>query len=163
MGDPVIIAIVLAAGTLIVLSLIARLWRRSRETAHDARRRAELRKQRGYLHLKQQEIERLAGGIIATSSTASIAGYTIIRQVEAVFTDGHPSPGKAVAVLKATAAQMGANAVINLNSVRPPSGKCVAHGDAVVVRPVDSDTPPASPSLPPLPPVPPTADEKDSI
>ena len=154
MGDPVILAVVLGAAVVIVLSLIGRVWRRSRDAAYNARRRAELAKQRGFVRMKQQEIERLASEIVATSSTGAIAGYTIIRQIEAVFTDGHPSPSKAVEVLKATAAEKGANAVINLQSARPPSGKCVAHGDAVVVRPSEEESPPppAVPLIPPLPP-----------
>ena len=108
------------------------------------------------LGLDAKEVERLAGKIIATSSTDSIAGFEIVRQIEAVFTDGHPTPGKAVEHLKAAAAEKGANAVINLNSAQPPSGKCVAHGDAVIVRPVEEKpAPEKTAGLPPLPPVPP--------
>jgi len=156
MSDPVIIAIVGAAAVVIVLSVIGRLWRRSRDAAAEARRRAARREQRGYLQKQQAEVERLAGKIIATSSTDSIAGFEIVRQIEAMFTDGHPTPGKAVEHLKAAAAEKGANAVINLNSAQPPSGKCVAHGDAVIVRPVE-EKPAAEKTagLPPLPPVPP--------
>ncbi len=161
MADPVIIAIVLAAAVVVMLTLVARFWNRRREVRHSARRRDELRKRRRYLQVQQQEIERLADQIIATSSTAAIPGFRIVRQIEAVFTDGHPSPSKAVEFLKAAAAEKGANAVINLNSARPPSGKCLAHGDAVLVRPVEEETPPAAP-LPPLPPMPPPADDRDS-
>ncbi|MFQ5805138.1 MAG: hypothetical protein ACE5I3_01670 [Phycisphaerae bacterium] len=161
MGDPVIIAIVSGAALLIVLTLIVRLWNRRREATYYARRRVELRKQRSYLRVQQQEIERLANRIIATSSTGSIAGFTIVRQIEALFTDGHPSPSKAVEFLKATAAQKGANAVINLGSARPPSGKCLAHGDAVIVRSINEETSPAMP-LPPLPIAPRPTDEHDS-
>lgn len=160
MGDPVITAIILAAGVVAVLALVARLWSRRREARYYARRRAELRKQRGYLQMQQQEIARLASQIIATSSTSTIAGFRIVRQIEAVFTDGHPSPSKAVEFLKATAAEKGANAVVNLNSARPPSGNCLAHGDAVIVHPIEDGTRRATP-LPPLPPVPPPADEGD--
>ena len=148
MGDPVIVAVLLGAGIVVVLTIVARIWRRSREAVSDRRRRAELRRQRGYLEIQQQEMERLAGRIIATSSTATIAGFRIVRQIEAVFTDGHPSPSKAVEYLKAAAAGKGANAVINLHSARPPSGKCLAHGDAVVIQP-DEQTG----SVPPLPPI----------
>ncbi|HUU94477.1 MAG TPA: hypothetical protein VM487_01960, partial [Phycisphaerae bacterium] len=80
--------------------------------------------------------ERLAGRIVSTSSTTTIAGFEIVRQIEAVFADGHPSQSKAVEALKALAAEKGANALINLGSARLPSGRCVAQGDAVVVRPV---------------------------
>jgi uncharacterized protein YbjQ (UPF0145 family) len=157
MSDPAIIAIVIAAAVVIVLSVLGRLWRGARERASEARRRSALRQQRGFLEKQQAEVERLAGRIIATSSTASIAGFEIVRQIETVFTDGHPTPSKAVEHLKATAAEKGANAVINLSSARPPSGKCVAHGDAVLVRPVEER--PAkkqTTDLPPLPPVPPS-------
>jgi hypothetical protein len=158
MGDPVIVAIVLAASVVVLLALVARLWNRRRAARYDARRRAELRKQRGYLQMQQQEIERLASRIIATSSTAAIPGFRVVRQIEAVFTDGHPSPSKAVEFLKAVAAQKGANAVINLNSARPPSGKCLAHGDAVIVHPLGDGIPDAT-DLPPLPTAPPPTDE----
>jgi hypothetical protein len=156
MGDPVIMAIVIAAAVVIVLSVLGRLWRGARERASEARRRSALRQQRGYLEKQQAELARLAGRIIATSSTASIAGFEIVRQIETIFTDGHPTPSKAVEHLKAAAAEKGANALINLNSARPPSGKCVAHGDAVIVRPVVESLPQApTASLPPLPPTPP--------
>lgn len=155
MGDPVILAVVFGAAAVIVLSLIGHLWRRSREAARNVRARAELARQRGFVRRKQQETERLAAEIVATSSTGSIAGYTIVRQIEAVFTDGHPTPSKAVEILKATAAEKGANAVINLHSARPPSGKCVAHGDAVVVRRAD-ERGASEASLPPLPPLSPS-------
>lgn len=160
MGDPVIIAIVLAAGVVILLSVVGRLWRRGREAAAEARRRAARREEQGYLQKQQAEVERLAGKIIATSSTGSITGFEIVRQVEAVFTDGHATPRKAVERLKARAAEKGANALINLNSARPPSGKCLAHGDAVIVRPVEEKPAEAqTESLPPLPPMPPGTDE----
>lgn len=162
MGDPVIMAVVLAAGVVIVLSVVGRLWRRGREAAAEARQRAARREEQGYLQKQQAEVERLAGKIIATSSTGSIAGFEIVRQVEAVFTDGHPTPTKAVEHLKAVAAEKGANAVVNLNSARPPSGKCVAHGDAVIVRPVEEKPPEKrTTGLPPLPPVPPTGSNPD--
>jgi hypothetical protein len=148
MGDPVIIAIVAGAAAIVVLTIVGHVWKRARNAAYSARRRAEFRKHRGYLRMKQQEIERLASRIIATSSTSSIAGFTIIRQIEAVFTDGHPTPNRAVEFLKAVAAEKGANAVINLETARPPSGKCLAHGDAVVVRPLEEEAGPSEPSPP---------------
>ncbi len=160
MGDPVVIAIVVGAAVVVVVSLIARVWRWRREAAREARRRGESRKQRGFVHKQQAEVERLASRIIATSSTGSIAGFVIVRQIEAVFADGHGSPSKAVEFLKASAAEKGANAVINLNSGRPPSGKCTARGDAVIVRPAE-DVASSVPPLPPIPPVPPGSDERD--
>jgi hypothetical protein len=157
MGDPVIIAVVVGAVAVVALTVIARIWRRGRESLEDRRHRAEVRAQRGYLERQRREVERMASRIIATSSTATIAGFRIIRQIEAVFTDGQPSPNKAVELLKALAAEKGANAIINLHSVRPPSGKCLAHGDAVIVQPEEQ-----APAVPPLPPLPPVDDSDDA-
>jgi len=72
--------------------------------------------------------------ILATSSTPSVAGYKIVRQIEAVFVDGCRAPAEAVTALKAAAARRGANAVINLSQQRTAAGKCSAQGDAVVVQ-----------------------------
>ncbi|NUQ48251.1 MAG: hypothetical protein HUU22_19735, partial [Phycisphaerae bacterium] len=52
----------------------------------------------------------MASRILATSSTGQVAGYEIVRQIEAVFEDGHRAPAEAVEALKAAAAQRGANA-----------------------------------------------------
>jgi len=133
--DPLTQKIVYAAIGLIALLFFWRTWRKYQERRAYARRRAELQRTFGAVQMKQQEIRDLAQRIIATSSTATIAGFEIVRQIEAVFTDGHRSQAEAVETLKALAAQKGANAVVNLGSARLPSGKCVANGDAVVVRP----------------------------
>lgn len=143
LNDPFIQRVALAAGGIIILAIILRALGRRRENAAWARRRAELRQTYGQMQLEQEEIERLAGQIIATSSTRTIAGFSVVRQIEAVFTDGHPTPTKAVETLKALAAQKGANAIINLSNERVPSGKCVAHGDAVIVKTVGR--PPSAP------------------
>ncbi len=136
MDDSVVVVLVAAAAGIVGLVLAVRLWQRWRWSAHLSRRRRELRKQQRAIDARQQEIERLAGRIVSTSSTTTIAGFEIVRQIEAVFADGHPSQSKAVEALKALAAEKGANALTNLRSERLPSGKCVAQGDAVVVRPV---------------------------
>lgn len=138
LNDPMVRSALYVVGGLVVLLLLVRIWRRGRENAAFARRRAELQKTYGSMQMQQEQVDRLAAKVIATSSTAAIAGFTIVRQIEAVFTDGHQSPNKAVQVLKAMAAEKGANAVINLNGARQPSGKCAASGDAVIVR-VESD------------------------
>jgi len=154
MNDPVVLAIVVAAGAVIVLALILRMVRRARDAAGAARRRAEVRRQRGLIEKQKRQLAEQAGRIIATSSTGTIAGYDVVRQIEAVFTDGHATPNQAVEALKAVAAGKGANAIINLNSVRPPSGKCVAQGDAVVVEaPGEAKAKAKRPSLPGLPPM----------
>ncbi|MBW7906999.1 MAG: hypothetical protein LC135_11775 [Phycisphaerae bacterium] len=138
MPDAWVVAWVAGGVCVVVLAVAIRWWQRRREAAYDARRRAELRESRGYLYMQQQELERLAARIIATSSTATIAGFQIVRQIEAVFTDGHISPTRAVDVLKALAAEKGGNAIVNLASERLPTGKCAARGDAVIVRTLDA-------------------------
>jgi hypothetical protein len=110
-----------------------RSWRQSRA---DAARRAQIRRTQAAVQEQLEELERLAGRIIATSSTRSIAGFALVRQIEAVFTDNHPTPAKAVEALKAAAARKGANAIVNLSGKREPNGKCSASGDAVVVKPL---------------------------
>jgi uncharacterized protein YbjQ (UPF0145 family) len=57
-----------------------------------------------------------------------------VRQVEAVFSEGCPSSAAAVDRVKAMAARMDANAIINLQTRQTPNGKWVANGDAVIVR-----------------------------
>ncbi|MCH8807599.1 MAG: hypothetical protein IH986_16145 [Planctomycetes bacterium] len=132
--DPLVRKIVYAAIGLLVLTIVLSMWNRFREARYYARRRKELRKTQSAVELRQREAERLGVRIIATSSTNDVAGFEIVRQIEAVFTEGHPSPAKAVEMLKALAAQKGANAIINLAGERPPGSKCVARGDAVIVR-----------------------------
>ena len=135
LGDPLVGGIVLAAAGLVLLIVVASIWRRWRENAADARRRKELRHTYDQVQLRKLERRRLAERVIATSSTGSIAGFVLVRQIEAVFAEGQRSPAEAVEVLKALAAQKGGNALINLASQRLASGKCVASGDAVIVRP----------------------------
>ncbi len=83
------------------------------------------------------EADRLAAEkIISTSSTGAVAGYEVVRQIEAVFVDGLRSPGEATSALKTSAGKLGANALINLSQERTAAGRCTAQGDAVVVRPI---------------------------
>jgi hypothetical protein len=154
--DPTTRLILLLAAGVSALILLAAIVQRIRQSAVDARRRAELRRTMHSVELQQQEIERLSTRIIATSSTPAIAGFEIVRQIEAVFADGHPSPEKAVMTLKALAAQKGANAIINLESARQPGGKCFARGDVVIVKPLPIPVaqPPARPQSPQRPPPP---------
>lgn len=149
MNDLVIIAIIGGSLVLIVLSILGRIWRRARDAAQLARLRSSVQQQRGLRERKQAELERVAARIIATSSSDAIAGFTIVRQIEAVFTDDHPSPTLAVQALKVVAAEIGANGIINLHSTRPPAGKCMAYGDAVIVRPVADASPPPETQDPP--------------
>ncbi|MGD8453943.1 MAG: hypothetical protein PVJ57_19175 [Phycisphaerae bacterium] len=142
LDDPIVGTIVIGCAALVVLLILAGIARRLRSAAATARRQAALRRTREHVQMKQQELERLAEHIIATSSTGSIAGFTIIRQIEAVFAEDQRSPAEAVEMLKALAALKGANALINLGSQRLPTGKCVASGDAVIVRagPAEEET-----------------------
>ena len=75
-----------------------------------------------------------AARIVATSSGATIAGYEIREQIEAVFVDGFRQPHEAVEGLKAAAAMKGANALINVRHERTPSGQYTAAGDAVIAE-----------------------------
>lgn len=137
MFDPVTLIILVSA---IVAAAAVWTWvvNRRRKTIEAARRRAWIQKQRERDHIEHDEVERLARRIIATSSTSSIAGFTIERQIEAVLTDGHPTPAAAVEALKAHAARLGANAVVNLEGQRQGTGKCIARGDAVIARPIQA-------------------------
>lgn len=132
--DPLVRRIILAAAGFILLVLVLRVIGRRRERAAWARRRAELHRTYEQVRLEQEEIRELAARIEATSSTSRIAGFSIVRQIETVFTDGRPSSAAAVELAKALAARKGANALINLHTQQTPAGKWVASGDAVVVR-----------------------------
>jgi uncharacterized protein YbjQ (UPF0145 family) len=150
LNDPITQLAVLGAGVLILLMLVSRLLTGLREAAYARTRRRDARARAAAAQEKLHEIGRLSGKIIATSSSATIAGFEIVQQIEAVFIEGAPSPAAAVEELKAAAAKQGANAVINLNAVRLASGKCVANGDAVIVRRTGGEparpTPPSTPS-----------------
>jgi hypothetical protein len=134
--DPLVVKLVAAAVLMIVLVLVVYVWQRRRDAAAEARRRTDLHRAFGHVQEQQREMSEQAAQIIATGSTANIAGFQVVRQIEAVFAEGQHSPAEAVEILKALAARKGANAIINLNGQRLPNGKCVASGDAVVVRPL---------------------------
>ncbi len=145
--SPVILLIVLMS-SIAVVAILSAIFRRGRGR-RKAGPRTWIEQERRRTAAARGEIERKAGHIIASSSTAAIAGFEIIRQIEAVFTEGHMTPQDAVNALKAAAAEKGANAVINLSGQRQGTGKCAAHGDAVMVKPIEgldspaTDTPPA--------------------
>lgn len=142
MNNPVVLGVLFILVIVIAASILARVLRGKYEVRQAVARRAKLREQHGYLYMQRQEIERLAGRILATSSTADIAGFTVVRQIEAITTDNHASPAQAVEALKAQAAEKGANAIVNLDSMRLPTGKCMARGDAVVIRDAATPQPP---------------------
>ena len=132
--DDLVQKIVAFAAGFIVLVIVLRIWGGRRAAAAAARRRAELRRDYEVVRLQREEIRKLAVRIEATSSTSRIAGFTIVRQIETVFTDGRASSVAAVELAKALAAQKGGNALINLQTQQTPNGKWVANGDAVVVK-----------------------------
>jgi len=142
---PLLIA---AVAVLLILVVLRRLLGRAV--------RAIRRRKAGPLHPRLQKYggrsevdwaadQRDAGKIVATSSTPSIAGYEIVRQVEAVFVEGLRSQSEAITALKAAAARRGANAVINVTQQHTAAGRCTAQGDAVVVKPLALPDPPPSP------------------
>src|ERR1051325_7579536 len=94
--DPTAPRGVVAAAGVILLLILLTLVRRRRASAAEAKRRATIRQQYDVLHDQQQEVEQLALKIIATGSRANIAGFVLALQIEAVITDGHQSPAKAV-------------------------------------------------------------------
>lgn len=134
-------AVKLVVGALILLGAAAAayFWRRWRDAAQANRARAELRAARRQIDEQREAAARLASRVIATSSTSEIRGFAITRQIEAVFADGYKTPGAAVQAAKAEAAKRGGNALINLVSERLPSSLCSARGDAVIVKPVESE------------------------
>jgi tryptophan 2,3-dioxygenase len=139
--SPIVWALAIGFVGVVVLRILAWMWTARREAAARTRRREELKRAHGFQYMQQQEVERLASQIQATSSTGTIAGYEILRQIEAVFVDNQPSPARAVEFLKAHAAEKGANALIHLATDRSPGGKCIARADAVIVRTL---TPPSA-------------------
>lgn len=131
------LALWLVAGAVgaIVLIVLGAAWGAMRRGGVARRQRAELRRARARTEAQQQELMRLANQIVATSSTDTIVGYRVVRQIEAVFADGQPTAARAVEQVKAQAALRGGNALVNLASERAPGGGCGARGDAVVVEP----------------------------
>ena len=85
-----------------------------------------------------------ASKIVATSSTSEVAGFQIVRQIEAVFVDGFRRPEEAVEGLKAVAAMKGANGVTNVRHESVGMGKYSASGDAVVIEQTQANSPPES-------------------
>ncbi len=104
----------------------------------------------------QRRQRELAGGIVATSTSNRLAGYRLVRQVEAVFVEGFSTPEDAVIALKATAVERGANAILNVATEHTAAGRCTASGDAVLVSPVNIA--PTRVSNPPRPAIPPKLD-----
>jgi len=146
--DPTVQWIVKGGAAFIALVLLLRILGGLRERRDSVRRRAALQRDHETARLQQEEVRRLAGQILTTSSTTRVIGFNVVRQVEAVFTDGCPSSVAAMELAKALAVRKGANAIINLQTQQTPGGKWVACGDAVIVRALSLPTakPPTKPS-----------------
>lgn len=121
---------------LIVLVGLQRLGLRWRRQSGAAPLHPRLQAYAGRSEADLEADRRDAGRIVATSSTGNVAGYEVVRQLEATFVEGYRTPGEAALALKAAAARQGANALIHLSQQRMASGRCTAQGDAVLIRPV---------------------------
>lgn len=119
---------------LLVLLMLQCMWRGLRRRRKPAPLHPKLQPYAGRTDADVASERALAAGVIATSSTPTVVGYEMIRQIEAVFVEGHRSPNDAVTALKALAVSKGANAIINLSQSRTAAGRCTAQGDAVVVK-----------------------------
>jgi uncharacterized protein YbjQ (UPF0145 family) len=126
---------VAALAMLVVVSRVLGRIRRLVKRRRPARLHTKLRQYGDRTDAEVQADNRAAAKIIATSSTEAIVGYDMLRQIEAVFVEGHRSQEQAVAALKAAAGSLGANAITNLTQHRSSAGRCVAQGDAVLIRP----------------------------
>jgi hypothetical protein len=115
---------------LLLISWGVRRVRAARRRRRPPQLHPKLAKYGGHEEVAAQR-RREAQRIVATSSTSSIAGYRILRQIEAVFVDGFRRTDEAIEGLKAVAAMKGANGVINVRHQAAPNGKYEATGDAV--------------------------------
>lgn len=131
---PVLLAGV--AGGLILIALIQRVRARRRRRAEPPRLHPKLQAYAGRSEAEIEADRQQAAKIIATSSTGTVAGYEILRQIEAVYVDGYRTPQDATEALKAVAGRRGANALVNLSQQRTAAGRCTAQGDAVRIRPL---------------------------
>jgi len=121
--------------TLLALLVVRNLWQR---IARIIRRRRpakihpSLQKYSVDYDKQTKEQQKQAQAIVAASTGNRLAGFRIVRQVDAVFVEGYRTPEEAVVALKADAVQRGANAILNVTTERTSAGKCTASGDAVV-------------------------------
>lgn len=130
-----------AVVVLLGLLMLQRMWRGIRRRRKPAPLHPKLQPYAGRTDADIASEQVDASRIIATSSTHGVVGYQLIRQIEAVYVEGHRAPNDAVTALKAVAARKGANAIVNLSQSRTAGGRCTAQGDAVVVRPDGAQTP----------------------
>jgi len=124
-----------AVGAGILLVLLQRAARRLRRRRPPAALHPKLQAYAGRTDADLQADRLEAVKIVATSSTATVAGYEIVRQIEAVYVEGYRTPAEAGQAIKAAAARKGANALINIAQQRSAGGRCTAQGDAIVIKP----------------------------
>ncbi len=137
-------AIVVLVGLLLlrrVLGGLYRVWRRRRRPAS---LHPKLQAYAGRSEAEVKADRRAAEKIAATSSTGVVTGYHLVRQIEALFVEGHRTQEEAIAALKAAAGRCGANAVVNISQQRTTAGRCTAQGDAVLIRRKGKQTGPAN-------------------
>jgi flagellar biosynthesis/type III secretory pathway M-ring protein FliF/YscJ len=127
-----------AAGAVVVLIVIKVIWgflarqARRRRPANIHPKLQKYNVDRRAL-LEQQADE--AAAIVASSTSARLAGYRITQQVEAVFVEEQRNPEEAMIALKAAAARHGANALINVQTTRA-GNSWTASADAVIAAPL---------------------------
>lgn len=129
------IELLIVVAVLVALMMLQRMWRGIRRRRKPAPLHPRLQPYAGRSEadIAAEQID--AAKIIATSSTPTVVGYDLIKQIEAVYVEGHRTPNDAITALKAAGARKGANAIINLSQTRAAGGRCTAQGDAVVIRP----------------------------
>ncbi|MEP0844683.1 MAG: hypothetical protein HRF43_18440, partial [Phycisphaerae bacterium] len=105
-----------SAAALVVL-LVLRAVLRALGRLLRARRPVNIHPRLAKYNVDHAELDRrrreLAGLIVATSTGNRLAGFRIVRQVEAVFVEGYRTPEEALVALKAAAVERGANAILN--------------------------------------------------
>ena len=142
---PIILALAFGAAILIVLRVV-RLITNVARRARPVKIHPRLQKYAEPTAAQRAESEKDAAKILTTSSRAEIPGYVTVKQIEAVFVDGFREPNEAILGLKAAAGRKGANAILNVTQERTANNKCLASGDAVIVRtasaPPDGDASP---------------------
>lgn len=126
------IGIAVLVGFVVLRKISRAVWRQIR-----LRRPAVIHPSLAKYNVDRVEIQKrqreLSVGIVATSTSNRLAGYRLVRQVEAVFVEGFSSPEDALIALKATAVERGANAILNVKTEHTAAGRCTASGDAVLV------------------------------
>jgi uncharacterized protein YbjQ (UPF0145 family) len=138
--------IVAAVAVLLALLVVQRVMRAIARRRPPAPLNPRLARYAGRSEAEIAADREAAMRIIATGSGHCLAGYRIVRQIEAVFVEGQRSPEEAVSALKAQAGRRGANAVVNLSQARTAAGKCTAQGDAVLIEPEGPPAAAAGPS-----------------